>query len=92
MSTIGRGSGLDRLLRKLDTAVGGAARTPRNPERANSGGLQTPTSPDSPLKRRNAISRPGGMAGRNVALAALRMRSEERRVGEECRSRWSPYH
>ena len=21
-----------------------------------------------------------------------RMRSEERRVGEECRSRWSPYH
>ena len=24
------------------------------------------------------------------ALAALR--SEERRVGKECRSRWSPYH
>src|SRR2546427_1774856 len=22
----------------------------------------------------------------------LRARSEERRVGEECRSRWSPYH
>src|SRR2546422_8961220 len=22
----------------------------------------------------------------------LRMRSEERRVGKECRSRWSPYH
>jgi len=21
-----------------------------------------------------------------------RMRSEERRVGKECRSRWSPYH
>ena len=32
-----------------------------------------------------------------VAHAALeggatRMRSEERRVGKECRSRWSPYH
>src|SRR2546427_11929931 len=27
------------------------------------------------------------------ALAlALRVRSEERRVGKECRSRWSPYH
>src|SRR2546428_10408532 len=25
-------------------------------------------------------------------LAALRERSEERRVGKECRSRWSPYH
>ena len=24
--------------------------------------------------------------------AALEKRSEERRVGKECRSRWSPYH
>ena len=23
---------------------------------------------------------------------ALNVRSEERRVGKECRSRWSPYH
>ena len=23
---------------------------------------------------------------------ATKMRSEERRVGKECRSRWSPYH
>src|SRR3989441_4700408 len=28
-----------------------------------------------------------------IALAAfLLLRSEERRVGKECRSRWSPYH
>src|SRR2546422_9419818 len=26
------------------------------------------------------------------ALATLQGRSEERRVGKECRSRWSPYH
>ena len=25
-------------------------------------------------------------------VSALRSRSEERRVGKECRSRWSPYH
>src|SRR5256886_16463769 len=25
-------------------------------------------------------------------LLVLRIRSEERRVGKECRSRWSPYH
>ena len=25
-------------------------------------------------------------------LTAYRGRSEERRVGKECRSRWSPYH
>ena len=27
-----------------------------------------------------------------VARARALMRSEERRVGKECRSRWSPYH
>src|SRR5256885_16128096 len=26
------------------------------------------------------------------ALKSLKQRSEERRVGKECRSRWSPYH
>ena len=26
------------------------------------------------------------------ALASKGVRSEERRVGKECRSRWSPYH
>ena len=26
------------------------------------------------------------------AMAGLLTRSEERRVGKECRSRWSPYH
>ena len=27
-----------------------------------------------------------------VGLSANQIRSEERRVGKECRSRWSPYH
>ena len=27
-----------------------------------------------------------------LKLVACRVRSEERRVGKECRSRWSPYH
>ena len=27
-----------------------------------------------------------------MILGALAERSEERRVGKECRSRWSPYH
>src|SRR5690625_7310771 len=33
-------------------------------------------------------------AGGNILgiLDRLRLRSEERRVGKECRSRWSPYH
>ena len=27
-----------------------------------------------------------------IGIDAVAMRSEERRVGKECRSRWSPYH
>src|SRR5256885_1407248 len=27
-----------------------------------------------------------------IATAGMALRSEERRVGKECRSRWSPYH
>ena len=33
----------------------------------------------------------GGASGLAAAIAAAE-RSEERRVGKECRSRWSPYH
>ena len=29
---------------------------------------------------------------RKVASWIIKLRSEERRVGKECRSRWSPYH
>ena len=29
---------------------------------------------------------------RNGRIEAIETRSEERRVGKECRSRWSPYH
>ena len=29
---------------------------------------------------------------RSKGFAFIEMRSEERRVGKECRSRWSPYH
>src|SRR3989454_1043432 len=33
-----------------------------------------------------------GLALSVGSLLAIRRRSEERRVGKECRSRWSPYH
>ena len=32
-----------------------------------------------------------GFVGMSMAYSMLN-RSEERRVGKECRSRWSPYH
>ena len=33
-----------------------------------------------------------GIAVGIIVCELLRLRSEERRVGKECRSRWSPYH
>ena len=35
---------------------------------------------------------PGGTGEVFRAAPLLLLRSEERRVGKECRSRWSPYH
>src|SRR2546430_16160880 len=32
------------------------------------------------------------LEGEYTAQEALKRRSEERRAGKECRSRWSPYH
>ena len=32
------------------------------------------------------------IAVNGICLTVTRLRSEERRVGKECRSRWSPYH
>src|SRR2546426_12346913 len=34
----------------------------------------------------------GGVTVDPKKLSKLELRSEERRVGKECRSRWSPYH
>src|SRR3712207_8089923 len=45
----------------------------------------TPGSPRSPDLAPPSTVRAGILAG-------TRRRSEERRVGKECRSRWSPYH
>src|SRR3989454_7486863 len=35
---------------------------------------------------------PTGNGGENLVFPSGASRSEERRVGKECRSRWSPYH
>src|SRR3989440_2692055 len=42
------------------------------------------------LERRFRLARGLGLTA--AVLATLAARSEERRVGKECRSRWSPYH
>ena len=39
-----------------------------------------------------SVAKIGILADPSVSLTTENMRSEERRVGKECRSRWSPYH
>src|SRR2546429_901210 len=40
----------------------------------------------------NAVAQLTGRRLRHLPMSPERVRSEERRVGKECRSRWSPYH
>ena len=45
------------------------------------------------LKKRESFSDKAYQMLREAILTGeLKPRSEERRVGKECRSRWSPYH
>src|SRR5438552_5589694 len=60
-------------------------------------GVQTCALPiSSPAAEAEQIGDGAGLAvgeqHRVHALLQARARSEERRVGKECRSRWSPYH
>ena len=42
-------------------------------------------------KKNNTPAKPK-LPPEEALYQALSLRSEERRVGKECRSRWSPYH
>src|SRR5216684_5952390 len=58
-------------------------------------GVQTcalPIYPDRRLLPRRYHAADRDLARQEARLRGDRGRSEERRVGKECRSRWSPYH
>src|SRR2546427_6506406 len=44
------------------------------------------------LRGQSALLRDRLQPGKQLCRVRQRGRSEERRVGKECRSRWSPYH
>ena len=44
---------------------------------------------DAEIMEKNKFPTPGRFGN---GLESIQQRSEERRVGKECRSRWSPYH
>src|SRR5256885_15219040 len=56
-------------------------------------GLPDVPEPNHHVARFAIVAGIGGKARRRVVLVEQVLdRSEERRVGKECRSRWSPYH
>ena len=64
-------------------------------ERPNTGALRQAIANREATKTAATISaiKSQGAAGRlPKGVIASNIRSEERRVGKECRSRWSPYH
>src|ERR1043166_6394293 len=44
------------------------------------------------MNRDEKLTRPAGQPPQRHHVRGQKVRSEERRVGKECRSRWSPYH
>ena len=52
----------------------------------------TPTLEGQPIKQYLGIVTGETIIGANAIKDFMVLRSEERRVGKECRSRWSPYH
>ena len=81
-------------------ALGGKGHLPglRRPRQSGRQGALGRSSRGPPSGRSAGLSPPKGqtiLLGRGAPPAADRLpllRSEERRVGKECRSRWSPYH
>ena len=47
---------------------------------------------DKPEKKKRKKRRKVEAVREDIEKTAIVIRSEERRVGKECRSRWSPYH
>src|ERR1035441_10902299 len=68
-------------------AVGGRKRLTRSSRQTAFGTTPAPT--------RHRDDEPAAAAGKNTDFSPSGQsphRSEERRVGKECRSRWAPYH
>ena len=54
--------------------------------------LTTAITPQITLKARNKVAAKVCEVAKEIEAEMILIRSEERRVGKECRSRWSPYH
>src|SRR2546427_6796670 len=81
---------LERLPPRVDACAGNA---PRGEHFVLVAGPR-PRRGDPRARPRQPFGPAGGLplVAAILLAVAVRVRSEERRVGKECRSRWSPYH
>src|SRR5260370_37533852 len=92
----------DKVNIEIEAFAGGVLRkilVPEGKSASIGAGIALIGAPDEPLPEglagngaaQSAASTPAG-AAKSAKIAEAPARSEERRVGKECRSRWSPYH
>ena len=72
-----------------DTVTASGIVLPTNNNEKPSYGKILAIGADRPVSKKNCDC---GCEEANLSAKDLLTRSEERRVGKECRSRWSPYH
>jgi len=86
------------LSRKVDDAAALAAQAldragaSETAARAAAEGRQQAEAETAEARKETDAAREDATTARKEATTATEARSEERRVGKECRSRWSPYH
>src|SRR5256885_16386692 len=86
-------TGAGKRVRTVDLNLGKVALYQLSYSRLNHQFWQpTATRTEHTRKHVQNLERENGFEPSTSTLARLRSRSEERRVGKECRSRWSPYH
>ena len=78
---------MDKLKRSLDNESCGSHGACQAPCRSSNGLL-----PSTKRRRRRIVYASSSSSNTPTEYVKTKARSEERRVGKECRSRWSPYH
>src|SRR5260221_14796760 len=82
---------LDELRKSLEGASKAVARFVRDADAARASDLEELDTSALRIARQQLHQACGALEMVGLGSPAL-VRSEERRVGKECRSRWSPYH
>ena len=93
-------SGLDVIVREIneEASAAGRARIEKSLNRAVEKGKIDESVREAALGRLRFTTDIADLSDRQLVIEAaseneeIKKRSEERRVGKECRSRWSPYH